>query len=166
MKELLVEFANYNKWANQKILEVAGQLNETQLHQEIGSSFSSIFKTLLHILDADSIWWQRMKLAEVVEVPGKTFTGNFEELQQKILAQSNDWFEWVSNATENQLTHVFAYHNTKKQQFKQPMHLVLLHLFNHSTYHHGQLITMFHQLGVQKLPATDFIVWTRLFNKK
>ncbi len=166
MKELLVEYATYNKWANQKMLEIASQLNETQLHQEIDSSFSSIFKTLLHILDADSIWWQRTKLAEVVEVPSKTFSGNFKELQQKILAQSTDWMKWVSGATENQLTHVFAYQNTKQQQFKQPMHQVLLHLFNHGTYHRGQLITMFHQLGVENLPATDFIVWTRAVSKK
>jgi uncharacterized damage-inducible protein DinB len=56
---------------------------------------------------------------------------------------------------------VFHYQNTKKEQFKQPIYQVLLHMFNHSTYHRGQLVTMLRQLGVQKLPSTDFIVWSR-----
>jgi uncharacterized damage-inducible protein DinB len=38
---------------------------------------------------------------------------------------------------------------------------MLLHLFNHNTYHRGQLVTMLRQLGMDKIPATDFIVWSR-----
>ena len=38
---------------------------------------------------------------------------------------------------------------------------MLHHVFNHGTYHRGQLINMLRQLGVEKLPQTDFSVWTR-----
>jgi uncharacterized damage-inducible protein DinB len=37
-----------------------------------------------------------------------------------------------------------------------------MHIFNHNTYHNGQLVTMLRALGVVTIPATDFIVWTRL----
>jgi len=38
---------------------------------------------------------------------------------------------------------------------------MLTHVFNHGTYHRGQLITMARQLGVEKLQQTDFIIWSR-----
>jgi uncharacterized damage-inducible protein DinB len=38
---------------------------------------------------------------------------------------------------------------------------MLLHVFNHGTYHRGQLVTMLRQLGIENIPATDFIVWSR-----
>ncbi|MBD0288544.1 MAG: DNA polymerase, partial [Flavisolibacter sp.] len=38
---------------------------------------------------------------------------------------------------------------------------MLLHLFNHGTYHRGQLVNMLRQLEVSPIPQTDFIVWSR-----
>jgi len=38
---------------------------------------------------------------------------------------------------------------------------ILLHIFNHGTYHRGQLVTILQQLNIQNIPQTDFIVWTR-----
>jgi uncharacterized damage-inducible protein DinB len=161
MKSLLIQYASFNNWANKKILDTISQLNDTQLRQEILSSFPGIFNTLLHLLDAESIWWQRLKLAERLEIPSLNFSGDFEELQKKILQQSGQWKEWVTNATDNQLSHVFAYQNNRREQYKQPVNEVLIHLFNHGSYHRGQLVTMLRQLGVEKIPSTDFIEWSR-----
>lgn len=111
--------------------------------------------------DAESIWWQRLKLNEFIERPSDGFNEGFGELSKKLAAQSKQWEEWVNNATETQLNHVFAYQNTKKEQFKQPVYEMLLHIFNHNTYHRGQLVTMLRQLGVEKIPPTDFIVFCR-----
>ena len=78
------------------------------------------------------------------------------------IKQSAELYEWVSKASDAALDHVFFYHNSKKEQFKQPVYQVLLHLFNHQTYHRGQLVTMFHQLGITNIPATDFIKYCRM----
>ncbi|MEO6720352.1 MAG: DinB family protein [Ferruginibacter sp.] len=166
MKETLQQYASYNVWANQKIFDIARQLSEEQINQEIISSFPSVYKTLLHMLDAENIWWQRMKLEEHIERVSDTFTAPYAELEKRVLQQSKLWEDWVKNANEFQLQHVFAYQNSKREQFKQAMKEVLLHIFNHGTYHRGQLITMFRQLGVEKIPATDFIVYTRSKNNR
>ncbi len=165
MKALFIKYASYNVWANNKLFERMFALAEEQIHKEIPSSFPSLYKTVLHSLDAESIWWQRIKLTEYVEVPSKNFTGNFAELVKLSQQQSLKWKEWVDAANENQLRHVFAYQNSKKEQFKQPVHEVLLHMFNHGTYHRGQIVTMFHQLGIDKIPGTDFILYTRTLKK-
>src|SRR5262245_41004855 len=128
MKKIFLQYAEYNVWANQRICEVVLSLDEEQLHREINSSFNSIYLTVVHLWDVESIWWQRMKLAEQVEWPGKTFKGTVQELVKKFLDTSRQWREWVSNATEAALQHEFIYRNSKKEQFKQPIHEAIHHL--------------------------------------
>ena len=161
MKPILLQCAAYTIWANHKIIECINNLSNDQINREISSSFSSIYKTVLHMLDAENIWWQRVKLVEHIERPSDTFDGSFEELSKRLEAQSKQWEEWISDASDNQLNHVFAYQNTKKEQFKQPVYEMLLHICNHNTYHRGQLVTMLRQLGVEKIPPTDFMVFAR-----
>ena len=161
MKQILQQYAAYTIWANQRIFECILGLSEEQAGQEITSSFPSLKKTVLHMWDAESIWWQRLKLSERISRPSENFTGNMAELVKSLGRQSAEWLEWVENATEPQLQHVFAYQNTRKEQFKQPVYEMLLHLFNHGTYHRGQLVTLLRHLGVEKIPETDFIVFCR-----
>lgn len=163
MKELLQQYAAFNLWATQRITDVILQLAEEKINAEITSSFSSMYKTVLHLLDAESIWWQRLKLQEHVEIPSQSFNGSFAELQKKLLQQSSLFSEWVSNASEPQLQHVFAYIRDKEQHKMQVCDM-LLHLFNHNSYHRGQLVTMLRQSGVTKIPSTDFAAFLR--NKK
>ncbi len=161
MRELLVQYALYHLWANQQIMEAILLLPEEKHSYEIESSFKSLYKTVLHLWDAESIWWQRMKLQERISLPSERFTGNMKELTQNLLLQDKQWIEWVSRAQEHMLQHVFQYQNSRKEQFKQPIYQMILHLFNHGTYHRGQLVTLLRQLGLSKIPNTDFISWSR-----
>lgn len=161
MKKLLLQYAGYNVWANQKLIDCIDNLTDEQVKREIDSSFKSIYATLIHLWDAESIWWQRVKLQEQIEVPGSHFNGSVLELGNNLLKQSKQWKEWVDIATEAALEHEFIYRNSKKEQFKQPVYDTLLHLFNHQSYHRGQLITMFHQVGLENIPNTDFISFSR-----
>ena len=161
MKQLLQQYAAYNVWANKTITERIAQLPEDIIYKETKSSFTNLYKTVVHLMDVESIWWQRLKLVEHVIWPGVNFKGNLEELSQQLLSLSKQWNDWVSNSNEVNLTHVFAYYNSKKEYFKQPVYEMLLHLFNHQTYHRGQLVTIMRQNGIEKIPATDFIVFCR-----
>jgi uncharacterized damage-inducible protein DinB len=161
MKELLMQFAAYNIWANQKLLDIINTLPEEKQKAELPSSFRSLYATVLHMWDAESIWWQRMKMHERIIVPSENFNGTMQDVSNGLMAQSNHWKDWTGNATEMALDHVFQYYNLKKEMFKQPVWQMILHVFNHGTYHRGQLINMLRQLGVEKIPKTDFVVWCR-----
>lgn len=161
MKQILQQYAAYNLWANKLLTDKINQLPEEQVIKEIVSSFPGIYKTMLHMMDVESIWWQRLKLTEHVIFPGQDFKGGVAEISATLLQLSRQWEEWIRNANDANITHVFAYYNSKKELFKQPVYEVLLQLFNHQTYHRGQLVTMLRQLGVEKIPATDFIVFSR-----
>ena len=161
MKQLLQQYAAYNIWANKIITERIVQLPTDIIYKEMNSSFGNIYKTVLHLMDVESIWWQRLKLQEHIEWPGKSFDGNFEELSKQLLLLSKQWNDWIQSTNEVNIEHVFAYQNSKKEHFKQPVYEMLLHLFNHQTFHRGQLVTMLRQNGIEKIPATDFIVFSR-----
>ncbi len=161
MKPLLEKYASYNFWANKILLEKCTQLPVEIIHKNMSSSFESIYKTLFHMMEVESVWWQRLKLQEHVNLPEKDPEENFEGLSKKLLKSSQQWSNWVQEANEKNITHVFGYQNTHKEYFKQPVYEMLLHLFNHQTYHRGQIITMMRQNGIDKLPPTDFIAFSR-----
>ncbi len=161
MKELLVSYASYNYWANQKLIEKILSLTEENQHAEIKSSFSSLFSTILHMWDAESIWWQRMKMHETIVVPSLTFHPTTQEAATGLLKQNKDWHEWAEQASALQLEHEFSYQNSKKEKFRQPVWQMLTHLFNHGTFHRGQLVTILRQLGEDKIPQTDYIHYSR-----
>ena len=161
MKEMLLQLSAYHLWANHTLLEAINNLSDEAQHTELPGSFSSIHKTIMHLWNAESIWWQRMKLQERIVAPAETFTGTTTEAGQQLQLLNKQWHEWISGAQERMLEHVFMYQNSKREQFKQPIYQMLLHVFNHGTYHRGQLVTQLRQLGVAKIPATDFIVWSR-----
>ena len=161
MKKMLAQYAAYNLWANNRIIEVINNLTDEQIDKEIVSSFTSIKKTLLHLWDVENIWWQRMKLVEVQVWQSDDYTGSLLELTNNLLVQSKHWKEWIDLATEAALEHEFIYRNSKKDQFKQPVYEMLMHLFNHQTYHRGQLITLLRQVDEKNIPNTDLISFLR-----
>ena len=161
MKTLLQQLAAFNTWANQKLAELFLTLPEELLQKEVASSFPSIHLTLLHMWNSENVWWQRLKLVENVNMPATYFKGDTKEIIQNLLQQNRLWEEWINSSSEMSLDHVFKYHNTKREPFKQPTYQMLMHVFNHGTYHRGQLVTMLRQLGQTKIPETDFVVWTR-----
>ena len=160
MKELLQQYAAYNIWANKTIFDRLSKLSDEQIHREIASSFPSVYKTTIHMWQAEFAWWQRLKLVENPVFISETFTGSFTEAVAGLANQSQQWAAWVDGATEPQLTHVFAFVRNK-EQYKMKVNDMLLHLFNHATYHRGQLVTLLRQLGEDKVPSTDFSTWTR-----
>ncbi|HYJ38650.1 MAG TPA: DinB family protein [Chitinophagaceae bacterium] len=161
MKTLLQQLAAYHTWANQKLADLISTLPDDVQQKEVVSSFLSLHLTLLHMWNSESVWWQRLKLQENINPPVNYFKGDTKEIIQHLSQQNKMWEDWVNNSSEMSLDHVFKYQNTKREPFKQPTYQMLLHVFNHGSYHRGQLVTMLRQLGFTKIPETDFIVWSR-----
>jgi len=90
MKKLLQQLAAYNTWAHREIFAVILSLQEEKQKAELASSFSSLYKTILHMWDAESIWWQRVNQQEKVVVPGNHFKGSLQELVNGLMQQSNE----------------------------------------------------------------------------
>lgn len=161
MRELIRQYAAYNHWANRQLTAVIGALPEARTLEELPSSFPGLKATLLHIWNAETIWWQRLRLAENPRFPGDTFSGSTAILIQQLLVQSKQWEEWAAGAGPLVQTHVIQYYTRKQEPVKIQTSQLALHVFNHSTFHRGQLVTLLHQAGIKKIPATDFLLWVK-----
>ena len=102
-----------------------------------------------------------MKLHERIMRPSDNFNSSTKDIVNGLLNQSKQWEEWVNNASDLAITHVFQYQTFEKEQYKLPVHQMLIHVFNHGSYHRGQLVTILRQLGIEKIPCTDFNWWAR-----
>jgi len=162
MKNIISRYAAYNLWANEQLMQTVLKLSDEENKKKIDSSFPGILPTILHLWNAESIWWQRIKLQEPVKAPADHFEGSVREAVMHLLSQSGEWVAWTQQASEASLDHVFEYRNSKKEVYKQPVYEALLHVFNHQSYHRGQIVTMLRQLGVKEIPGTDLINFTRL----
>lgn len=156
---MLKQLAAYHLWANQRIIDFILALPEETQQAAVASSFPSLHLTILHMWDAESIWWQRLKLHERFVRPSDNFKGTTLDAVNGLTSQSKLWETWINGVAEHNLDHVFQYKNNKRELIKMPVYQLLMHIYNHGSYHRGQLITMLRQLGKEKLPQTDFSVW-------
>ena len=162
MKELLKQYAAYNIWATKHLVDRINKLPEEKITAVVASSFPSLYKTVQHMWRAEELWWQRLKLVENPVAQSDSFKGSFAELYLQLHKQSLQWKEWVDSAGDNHLNFVFAYIRDKAEQ-KMTVNDMLLHLFNHATFHRGQLVTILRQLGeTDKIPQTDYVAYCRV----
>ena len=162
MQTLLKQYAAYNVWANHRVTYHILQLPEHTWMQRVPSSFDSMFKTILHMWDAESIWWQRMRNHEKLVIPSQTFDPGMKDACNGLMHQSMQWEQFVQEQlTDDILQSNLYYTNVRGEHFAQPVFEVVHHVFNHSTYHRGQLITMMRHIGETNIPQTDYIQFTR-----
>ena len=165
MKQIVNQYATYNLWANSIFIDYLKKLSNEQQQAFAASSFPSIYKTVVHMWETERNWLKRLKLEENIATGGGVVTTSFDEVAASLLKESAGFIQWIEKATPEKIEHVIAYQNTKRDLFKQPVFQILLHVFNHETYHRGQLVSMFHQLKLTNIPNTDFISWSRLQKK-
>jgi uncharacterized damage-inducible protein DinB len=103
---------------------------------------------------------------EPIKISGDPFNGSMENITKSLETVDQQWVDWLAEKDDFKLTEKIHYSNLAGQPFHQPYDLLLIHIFNHSTYHNGQLVTMLRALAVDMIPATDFIMWARLENEK
>lgn len=161
MKAYFKELAQYNLWANQKISAWCHQISEEQWKMPLVSSFNSLAETVLHILGAEDVWYQRMKKVEnPVWLPFE-FKGSKESMLDLWLATSQQLIDFTNDIEADQLNEMLDYKRINGEAFSQPYREVLAHVFNHSTYHRGQIITLLRQLGFNDVSSTDLLLYYR-----
>lgn len=161
VSKLLSKYAHYNQWGHKKLLDIIQTLTPEQQHAIIPSSFDSLYKTVFHVWGAETLWLGRLNLAPIT-ITGDPFNGSMEKLSEALEAVDQRWVEWFASKSDQQLSEKIHYINKAGDPFYQSCDVLLQHIFNHSTYHRGQLVTMMRALGVSKFPSTDFSTWTFL----
>ena len=160
MKKLLTNYTVYNLWANERICKKAS-LDLSLLDLETKSSFNTVRKTLLHIWDAETIWYKRLKDESLRTWPAENYDGSFDEFSKEFLNGSDLFCRFVAGKNEEELSEVLKYKSLSGVDFATPISDIILHCMNHSTFHRGQIYTMMRTVGITELQSIDYITFTR-----
>ena len=153
MKDLLLQYAAYNLWANTRMVERLQRERDGLMDHHVKSSFPSLGLTLAHIRDASRTWHER-----IFGVQGMHLGTGIDALLE-VSVKLNDQ---VKLADEAMLMQSVSYANSRGEQFTHPRWQLLMQCFNHASHHRGQLITIMRQLDLTEIPNTDLVTYQRL----
>jgi len=164
-KEDIRELFEYDRWANQRVIQSVAKLSPEQFTRNLGGSLPSVRNTLVHIIGGEWIWLQYWKAKSldtrfVADLQNRRDLLFAPEAYPTIEAAQAKWAEvekeqiaFVEATNDQSLETLLPFRTTwvKLSQLMQ-------HVANHSTYHRGQISVMMRQLGAEPA-ATDFHVF-------
>ncbi len=155
--DLIKALASYNTWANEQTRLECAKLSDEQVQKNVGAFFGSIHGTLNHVMVADHIWMARFKDEPAFTAPLDAILCEtpdaFWNARQKLDAQIETF---AARVTADWLAGALTFGRVSSPvQRTRPRWALVVHMFNHATYHRGQVTTLMKQMGFD--PAeTDF----------
>jgi uncharacterized damage-inducible protein DinB len=158
--EEMTALYEFNAWANRKMLDAVSALTPEQFTRELGSSFSSVRDTLVHIYGVEWIWLERLQGRSPAGFPATKDFENVEKLKSRWAELDTIQLGYVRGLTQVDLDQVVDYKTLSFGPGRNPRWQMMQHVVNHGTYHRGQVTTMLRQLGA-KAVGTDLISFYR-----
>jgi uncharacterized damage-inducible protein DinB len=155
----------YDRWANNRVLQAVSALTPEQFTRDLGGSFRSVRDTLVHIIGGEWSWltyWKQLShspafLADLWNRHDTLFSPdafpNLAAVRLKWAEVEKEQTEFVNSVTEEALERMLPFRTAQLS-----MAHLMQHVVNHSTYHRGQVAVMMRQLDAKPVP-TDFHVF-------
>ena len=175
----------YDRWANNRILQAASTLSAEEFTRDLGGSFRSVRDTLVHIVGSESTWltyWIEPSPSSAFLTDlwtrhdalfNPTAFPDLVAVRRKWAEVEKEQIQFVNRVTHQSLGDSLGQppNQSPSQPPRQPLTRMLpvrktqislahlmQHLANHSTYHRGQVALMMRQLAAEPL-ATDFAMF-------
>jgi uncharacterized damage-inducible protein DinB len=148
--EQLRSLAAYNRWANTRLLHVAAALSAEELGRDLRASFGSLQGTLIHILWGERGWLRFWQRGDFVPRPVPGDYPDFASLRSAWTHHEDAYAAWLNGLTQAELD---APRTLDADTYT--LGQLVQHVFNHSTYHRGQVTLLLRQLGHEP-PSTDY----------
>ena len=151
---------DYNSWANHRLLDACAVLTQEQFTRDMHSSFPSTRDTLVHILGAELLWYERFQGGnpkQLLDVAGFPTLGHIRERWATV---GTDLLRFVAGLSQADLERVHNFRTTAGELYPSPLWQALQHLVNHGSYHRGQVTAFLRQLGA-KAVSLDLIRYSR-----
>ncbi|MBN1533272.1 MAG: DinB family protein [Spirochaetes bacterium] len=162
MKRIIDLLAEYNAMTNRDLMAILDAVPQDLLRRITGSYFGSILGTLMHLLNVDLLWLERISAGndrlQVAEIAGgdlrKGITalndsrdyGQFKEIRKRM---DQSILDTVKKMDEAMLAASVRYTDARGAAQEKPLFIVMLHMFNHQTHHRGQITEVLDQHGVE-----------------
>jgi uncharacterized damage-inducible protein DinB len=145
----LEKLAAYNCWANEVLVHSLESLS--------AAVPASSLHLLSHISNAQLIWLSRIE--NMGHAPG-VFDDHDLPGCREILVNTSDQLLELAAMPATGLSQVIRYVNSKGEIFDTPVKDILIHVFNHGTYHRAQIARDLRQNAFDPV-NTDYITYVR-----
>lgn len=157
MNNSYLDYANYNIWANNRLIDDLSEHDDQLLNEELIGSFPTIRAIILHLWFAESGWLSRLAGRGWDTAAVSSFSGNNKELFNSWRITSENFKNFVETADlEKEIQF-----KQKEEVFSIPTREIIQTVFNHGSFHRGQIVMMMRQVGITKISQTDYIEWVR-----
>lgn len=145
-------YADYNLWCTTTLVNWLRTKATELMETEVPSSFPTIKKTLVHIMQTQQYWFSVISNTEFTP---EEFKGTVEDVYAAIVAHSEKVAQYIREMTEDDLQGRTLVQNPWFEcNFSNFEYLI--QFVNHGTYHRGQIITIGRNLGFTDAPMTDY----------
>jgi uncharacterized damage-inducible protein DinB len=158
-REPVVRLFAFDRWANARFFDTAATLTGAQLGAPLVSSYPTILATFAHLVGSEWIWFERWKGSSPTAQAAWVAQPDLGELRGHLEDIERDRDRWLAGLSEDDLARSVRYRRLNGEEHENALIDQLVHVANHSTYHRGQLTTLFRQVGATP-PNTDFVVFT------
>jgi len=159
MKPHFQMMAAYNRWANARLYDAAAGLPDDLYRKDIGLFFRSLHGTLNHLLATDRIWMKRIDgRGEAPDRLNAILFEDFAPLREAREAEDRRIIGFVEGLKDADLEAIRDYKTTRGVPQRDPLKVILTHLFNHETHHRGQAHTGLSLLTGAEPPSLD-LMW-------
>jgi uncharacterized damage-inducible protein DinB len=148
MKQQITSLFKYENWANARIIDAIVQLPEPD---------DKALELMSHILLVQMVWYSRIA---GVAAPPVWEKKSLQQLKDMYTVNTKILIPFIEKQTKDTLNTIIDYKNTKGEKYSNTVTQILTHLFNHSTYHRGQIVELM-KGKLPKMPETDYIVFLR-----
>jgi uncharacterized damage-inducible protein DinB len=163
-KDYFIQLADYNIWANNIVHPWFEKITNEQWEQPLVSSFNTIAATALHTAGAETIWLDRLNQVEAPVWLPSVFKGSKKDAQELWEKSSRGLRSFIESFDQAKLEYHVSFRRPDGNLYELAHYQIFAHVFNHSTYHRGQIITMLRQVGFTDVSSTDLS--TFFWNKK
>lgn len=148
--ETLNKLWQYNNWANQAVIHLF-EKHTTEMPANCLHLFS-------HIVNTQAAWLSRMN--GTIQKFG-AWDDHTIETCKEMHEQDSGRLQLEANKQPDLLAEIITYKNSTGTTYQNSRHDILIHVFNHGTYHRAQIAAEMRKNGLEPF-NTDYINFVRV----
>ena len=154
--ELYQDLEAYHAWANRKVLEQCGTLDQPALNATLPMGLGSAIATLQHMAGAERLWLDRWKGTSPNTMP--TMPATIPELEATFASLAKERMTWFKNDPTVFLSSI-QYRLLNGDQNEQSLGELVLHVLNHAVHHRAQVVHFLKHQGKVFPGGLDYIFY-------
>ncbi|MFW9928604.1 MAG: DinB family protein [Candidatus Thorarchaeota archaeon] len=157
MENRLVKLAAFQKWANKRLRETLSTIEYSRF--SLITPYGTLLDLIVHNFGAVDLWFKRFNGFSPKSMINGSLFPNWESLSSAWEKLDNDLVEYVKKLSIDDSQKIISYTSLEGQKLKTSIENILLHIFNHSTYHRGQVAVLLRENSLTPVKDTDYITF-------